>query len=272
MAVALITGCSSGFGLALADGFSARGHTVVATARRPDESAALQQLAREERIAVRMLDVTDRHSRDAVITDTVERHGRLDVLVNNAGALHVGAAEDTPEPVARALFEVNYFAPMALSSSAAAAMRRQGAGRIVNITAIGAVLSTPYLSAYCASKHALDAASACMDIELRPFGVRVSSILPGSFRTAIARPQDADADSSPYLARAGAFRAGLLARLATSSDDLGPVVDAALHAATAPEPAPRYVVGTGAAQTIVPLVSDLATLHRAEMTRLDLAP
>jgi NAD(P)-dependent dehydrogenase (short-subunit alcohol dehydrogenase family) len=133
------------------------------------------------------------------------------------------------------------------------------------------VLSTPFLGAYCGSKHALDSVSASMDIEVRPFGVRVSSVLPGSFRTAIGSGTETAQDSPPYAPYAETFRAGFRSRLEKAPDGFGDMVDAVVHAATAPDPRPRYVVGSGAADSIRPVVEELAGLHRAEIERAGLA-
>lgn len=129
------------------------------------------------------------------------------------------------------------------------------------------MLSTPFLGAYCGSKHALDDVSASMDIEVRPFGLRVCSVLPGSFRTAIGSGTETAQDSPPYAER---FRSGFRSRLANAPDGFQELVDAAVHAATAREPEPRYVVGGGAADSIRTIVEELADLHRAEIERAGL--
>jgi NAD(P)-dependent dehydrogenase (short-subunit alcohol dehydrogenase family) len=268
MAVVLITGCSSGFGEALARGFADRGDAVVATMRRPEASDRWRALvAGDGPVSALALDVTDAGSRERAVEHVLARHGRIDVLVNNAGILHLGSVEDTPEAVMRQVFETNYFGPVALSNAVLPAMRQEGSGRIVNVTAIGALLCTPFLGAYCASKHALDAVSASMDIEVRPLGLRVCSVLPGSFRTAIGSGTETAQDSPPYKAHAEAFRAGFRSRLEQAPDSFRELVDAVVHAATAPDPRPRYVVGGGAADSIRPLVDELAGLHQVEIDR-----
>lgn len=274
MAVVLVTGCSSGIGRALALGFLARGHDVVATMRRPQDGGdgVLRELAADPTCAVSLaaLDVTDPASRRAAVDTVLARHGRIDVLVNNAGVLDVGAVEDSSQDATRRIFETNYFGPVALCRAVLPPMRKQGSGRIVNITAIGAVLSTPFLGSYCASKHAMDALTACLDLEVRPFGVRVSSVLPGSFRTAIADHEMDASDGPAYADRAGTFRAGFRSRIAQAPEDLSELVERTVEAATTAEPRARYVVGTGAADAVRPFADDLEILHRAEATRLGL--
>jgi NAD(P)-dependent dehydrogenase (short-subunit alcohol dehydrogenase family) len=112
---------------------------------------------------------------------------------------------------------------------------------------------------------------ACLDIVLRPFGIGVSSIVPGCFRTSIGRLPDAVSDSPPYESSAAAFREGFLGRLASAPDDFSELVAAAVDAATAVDPRARYVVGGGAAESIRPLVDGLARLHQAEVERVGLA-
>jgi NAD(P)-dependent dehydrogenase (short-subunit alcohol dehydrogenase family) len=182
MAVVLVTGCSSGFGEAIALGFVRRGDTVVATMRKPDEAPEGLHSAMggsKGQLEIAPLDVTNAESRSSVVKNLMNRHGRLDVLVNNAGVACTGSLEDTPLEQLRLVFETNFFGPHEMMRLALPIMRSQGAGRIVNITAIGAIFSTPLYNAYCSSKHAMDSISAGADIDARAFGVRVVSVLPG---------------------------------------------------------------------------------------------
>lgn len=263
MPVAIVTGCSSGFGEALARGFTTAGFSVVATVRDPHSLAASLRGS----VDVVTLDVTDQASRAAAVDAVVERHGRIDVLVNNAGVSFFGALEDTPGPVLHQMFDTNFFGPLALSALVLPVMRRQGAGRIVNITAIGAILCTPFLGAYCASKHALDAAATAMDVEVRPFGVRVSSVLPAQFKTSMRDKSPKHGISEPYAEVGERLAAGFRERGAAAMTDLTPVVDAALHAATAERPRCRYVVGRGSASMLDGVLPELDAIKRIEDER-----
>lgn len=268
MPVRLITGCSSGFGEAIALGFAERGDTVVATMRRPEAASAA--LRSRTNVDILPLDVTDKDARRNALDETLDRHGRIDTLVNNAGALVRAAIEETMEEQSRAVFEINYFGPVELMRAVLPVMRKQGGGRIVSITAIGAVLSSPLLGVYCASKHALDCAAAAIDIEGRPFGVRAPAVLPGQFRTALLQSAK-DSAGAPYASIAEA-----LARTAkeTSGDilgDFGPVVQAVLAASLDAEPLARYVVGVGLAEALEPAVGELAKLHELCVRRAGLA-
>jgi NAD(P)-dependent dehydrogenase (short-subunit alcohol dehydrogenase family) len=265
MPVALITGCSSGFGEAIALAFAGRGYQVIATMRKPQSApSSLKALAAEKPTdaILAALDVTDPALRQQTIDLALERFGRIDVLINNAGISARGAFEDTPEDLWRKMFETNLFGPLALIRLVLPIMRKQGAGRIINVTSIAAILKTPLLGAYCASKHALDAATAALDTETRSFGVRAVCLMPGPFKTALPQKSlDRDA-SPPYATIATHFNTLFDAMEAKASEDLSPVVDAALAAATDPDPALRYPAGTDKVVVLPPILQALAPLQQ----------
>jgi NAD(P)-dependent dehydrogenase (short-subunit alcohol dehydrogenase family) len=264
MSVILITGCSSGFGRAAALAMAEAGHRVVATMRRPEAGADLEQ---QPNIAVDQLDVTDAASRAGAVSRTLERFGPIDVLVNNAGIAIHGPAEEIPDELLRQQFETNFFGPFALMKEVLGSMIDNGTGRIVNVTSIGGVLSSGFLSTYCATKHALDAVSLGMDIELQPFGIRVVTVVPGGFNTSIAtnRPEVVRPDTR--YPRAREAMAAHDDRLALR-DDLTPVSEAIMTAAFAAEPRARYLVGGGTAKMLVPVVDEGERIH-AELRARD---
>ena len=265
MSVAFVTGCSSGFGAAIALAFAERGYQVVATMRKLESAPRrLKALAtdRPGDVAIVPLDITNPVMRKSALDLTLERFGRIDVLINNAGITARGSFEDTPEDLWRRMFETNLFGPLELIRLVLPVMRSQGAGRIVNITSVAALLKTPLLSAYCASKLAFDAASAALDIEVRGFGVRVACVMPGPFNTSLAQ-NSLDRDSStPYAAIAASFDAKFDAMEANAPEDLTPVVNAVLAAATDPDPAIRYPVGTDKIAVLPPILQALAPLQQ----------
>ncbi len=265
MPVALVTGCSSGFGEAIAIAFARRGYQVVATMRKPQSApASLKALAADKSAAllIAALDVTSADLRKAAIDLAIQRFGRLDVLINNAGITARGSFEDTPEALWRAIFETNLFGPLELIRLALPVMRQQGGGRIINVTSVAAVLKTPFVAAYAASKHALDTASAALDIETRSFGVRVSCVMPGPFKTALPQNSLDREASAPYAAMSKSFGATFDAMEAKAPQDLTPVVNAALAAATDPDPAIRYPAGTDAIAILPPILQSLAPLQQ----------
>lgn len=270
MAVVLVTGCSSGFGEAIALGFLQKGGTVVATMRRPGSAPPGLKADVEKygpRLQIVQLDVTDPKSREAAVKTVLDRNGRIDVLVNNAGVACSGSLEDTPFDLLRTVFETNFFGPHEMMRLVLPIMRKQGAGRIINVTAIGAIFATPLYNAYCASKHALDSISAGADIDTRSFGVRVVSVLPGQFKTAIGGKRLASETSAAYEGISNAMAKARERRAGDVLADLSPVVDAVMEAANHPDPKPRYVVGKGMAEMLVPIVVELEKLHQFDLQR-----
>lgn len=189
----LVTGASSGFGLETARHFLGRGWSVVATMRTPRHDL----LPPSELLRVLPLDVTDAAS----IARAVDAAGPIDVLVNNAGGGLMGALEGVSMDAIRDLFELNTFGTMALTQALLPAFRARGAGVIVNVSSAVTLKPLPLLSAYTASKAAVEAFSEGLALEVEPFGVRVRLVNPGrapetSFSaTARARSQDGIPDA-----------------------------------------------------------------------------
>ena len=171
----LITGCSSGIGLALAIEFKRRGHVVFATARSSD---ALKALSAQGFHAVQ-LDVTDADSIDAAFTQVHAKCTRLDMLVNNAGYGQFGAVMDTEADALRRQFETNVIAPVALSRAVLPMLLASPSACIANLGSVSGITTTPFAGVYCASKAALHALSDAMRMELGPLGVRVVTVQPG---------------------------------------------------------------------------------------------
>ncbi|KWF86805.1 dehydrogenase [Burkholderia diffusa] len=171
MKTVLITGCSSGFGLEIARHFLARDWQVVATMRTPREDV----LPASERLRVLGLDVTKPDS----IRAAIDAAGPIDVLVNNAGIGAAAPAELTPVDTVRALFETNTFGTMAVTQAVLPQFRQRGAGVVVNVTSSVTLKVLPLVSAYRASKAAVNAYTESMAGELEPFGVSVHLVLPG---------------------------------------------------------------------------------------------
>jgi len=181
----LITGASSGFGRAIAEAALARGDSVIAAARNLD---ALGELAEHERVHALRLDVTDAAEREAAVAESIERFGRIDVLVNNAGRTQVGAVEETTDEELRDLFELHFFAPAALTRAVLPQMRSQGGGTIVQMSSVGGQVTAPGFGAYCATKFALEGLTETLRDEVAGFGIRTVIVEPGAFRTGLFRP------------------------------------------------------------------------------------
>ncbi|OCT29908.1 oxidoreductase [Pseudomonas putida] len=177
-----ITGVSSGFGSALAQAALAAGHRVIGTVRNDSALTAFQTLDSERAHAV-ILDVTDFARIDAVVAQVQALHGPIDVLVNNAGYGHEGIFEESPLEEMRRQFEVNVFGAVAITKAFVPYFRERRAGHIINITSMGGTITMPGIAYYCSSKFALEGISDTLSQELRPFGIAVTAVAPGSFRT-----------------------------------------------------------------------------------------
>ena len=181
----LISGVSSGFGLELARAALARGDTVVGTLRQRAQTEAFEQLAFGRAHAV-VLDVTRAADVPAAVQLAIRRAGHIDVLVNNAGYGFFGAVEETTQSEARQLMETNFFGAMAVMQALLPHLRERGRGHILNISSLAGVTGLPGCGLYCASKFALEGLSESLAVELAPFGIRVTIVEPGGFRTNFA--------------------------------------------------------------------------------------
>lgn len=169
--IAIVTGASSGIGAAIAATLTKAGATVIGASRRQDGLARL--------------DVTDPESCTALAAEVLDRHDRIDLLVNNAGYAQIGAFDAFTEDENRAAFETNLFGAMRMARAVLPAMRDSGNGRIVNICSVTSLLPAPYMGVYAATKHALQGFSTSLDHELRGTGLRSLAVRPGFMRTAI---------------------------------------------------------------------------------------
>ncbi|HVK67140.1 MAG TPA: SDR family oxidoreductase [Polyangium sp.] len=172
----LVTGCSSGFGRDVAKVFAAEGWNVAATMRAPEQETELRA---SERMGVMRLDVQDRVSIDAAVASTLARFGSIDVLVNNAGFGLFGVFEETTREKILEQFEVNVFGMMDVTRAVLPALRKQRSGVVLNVSSGAGVFTLPMISAYCASKFALEGFSEALSYELLPLGIRVKIVEPG---------------------------------------------------------------------------------------------
>ena len=181
----LITGCSTGIGRDLAKRLSQAGYRVAATARNLE---SLEDLP----VALKLpLDVTQAASVQQAVTQTIEQFGQIDVLVNNAGYALFGVLEEIPIEKVQQMFDVNVFGVLRMIRAVAPQMRKQRAGRIINISSIAGKLSTPVNGTYSATKFAVEALSDALRVELAPFGIQVIVVEPGSIKTHFDRTAQA---------------------------------------------------------------------------------
>ena len=178
-----MTGASSGFGRAIVEAALTRGDSVAAGARGTEAFGSLP-----DGVHPLSLDVTVPDQREAAVAGTLERFGRVDVLVNNAGRTQVGAVEETTDEELRSLFELHFFAPVALTRLVLPHMRRQRGGAIVQMSSVGGQTTAPGFGAYCATKFALEGLTETLRDEVVGFGIRTLIVEPGAFRTGLFRP------------------------------------------------------------------------------------
>jgi NAD(P)-dependent dehydrogenase (short-subunit alcohol dehydrogenase family) len=247
----LITGCSSGIGRATAEHLVAGGWPVYASARNIDSIADLEAKG----CHLLALDVTDHDSIAAAVTAVEAAEGAVGVLVNNAGfGLH-GAVETTPMEDARVQFETNFFGLVALTQLVLPGMRRQGWGKVVNMSSMGGKLTLPGGGFYHASKHAVEALSDALRLEVAPFGINVIVVEPGIVGTSFgdaarATVSGTEIDDSPYgffnqkvmLKIHGAYRSRSMGGPANPAS----VARVIKRAISTPRPKIRYPVTIGA--------------------------
>ncbi len=179
--ILLITGVSSGFGRALAQEALDAGHRVIGTVRSLEAKQSFEALS--TRAFGRLLDVTDFNAIPSVIAEVESSVGPLDVLINNAGYGHEGVMEESSLDDMRRQFDVNVFGAVAMIKAVLPYMRKRRSGHILNITSMGGFITMPGISYYCGSKFALEGISEALGKEVKPLGISVTAVAPGSFRT-----------------------------------------------------------------------------------------
>src|SRR5919107_2123929 len=242
----LITGCSSGIGRATAERLAGVGWKVYATARQVEAIAPLEERGCE----LLPLDVTDEDSMISAVDEVERREGAVGVLVNNAGYSQSGAVEAVPMEKVRRQFETNVFGLARMCQLALPGMRRQGYGRIVNVSSMGGKLTLPGAGHYHATKHAVEALSDALRFEVAGFGVKVAVIEPGLIRTGFAGAAVGSMDGRDNGPYAGFEEA--VARVTTQNYERGPisrlggepeaVAEAVEQAISASNPRSRYAV------------------------------
>jgi NAD(P)-dependent dehydrogenase (short-subunit alcohol dehydrogenase family) len=239
--VAIVTGASSGIGLATAKALRKAGFRVFGTSRRATAVGS-------DGITMLACDVTDDESVGKLVERILAEAGRIDLLVNNAGMGLLGAAEESSTAQAQALFDVNVFGVLRMTNAVLPAMRRQGKGRIVNVSSVQGFIPGPYFALYSSTKHAVEGYSESLDHEVRPLGIRVSLVEPAYTRTSfeenLAKPDRfLDIYDSARAAMNGAVRKEM-----EQGDAPEVVAKTVLAAATDPAPKRRYAAGKTARQ------------------------
>src|SRR5579864_1883097 len=250
--IALITGCSSGFGLLTSIELAKAGFRVVATMRDLSRREALDRAASEARVSgfidVRSLDVTNFDVLPGFVHTVVRDYGRVDVLVSNAGFAVAGFAEDIRLEELRMQFETNFFGAVAMSKAVLPFMRKQASGHLIQVSSISGLHGAVSVSSYSASKYALEGWTESLRMEVAALGIKVVLVEPGAFQTDIwtrgaVMGKDAVKDSSPNFQRSLRMREGI--KKIPKKDPIE-VARAIARIAQNPNPKLRYLVGTDA--------------------------
>jgi NAD(P)-dependent dehydrogenase (short-subunit alcohol dehydrogenase family) len=235
--VALVTGASSGIGKAAALALADAGFQVVGTSRNSS------RLTPPHGVTFLDLDVASDESVTTVVQQVIERFGRLDVLVNNAGTGAAGAAEESSVAQAQRLFDINVFGVIRMTKAVLPHMRAQGRGRIINISSVLGLAPGPYMAVYAATKHAVEGYSESVDHEVREHGVRVLLVEPAYTKTGFdANAVQAEAPLPIYTQQRQVFDR-VLASAMEGGDEPATVAKVIVTAATDPTPKLRYTAG-----------------------------
>ncbi|WP_343447249.1 SDR family NAD(P)-dependent oxidoreductase [Micromonospora schwarzwaldensis] len=271
--VVLITGTSTGIGLATAVGAARAGWRTVATLRDPDRAGPLRAAADAagvgDLLEVRRLDVVDPSSVTACVADVVARHGRLDAVVNNAGAGHVGTLEQESVDDVRAVLEVNFFGVLHVTHAALPHLRAAN-GRLITVTSVGGVVGQPFNEAYCAAKFAVEGFMESLAPVAATVGVSVCVVEPGAVASEFVTNVGIDPDTA--VAAAGPYAPALRAYLRRSAGAFAAAQSPAEAAAavvatlTDPEPAPRVQTSPAARQFVGVKLADTDGLGVTALT------
>ena len=252
-----ITGCSTGLGRALAERVLQQGERCVATARSP---AQLEDLAAAypQHALVLALDVADGIQIETAVAKAIEAFGAIDVLVNNAGRGYSAAIEEGDDADVRAMFDTNFFGLVALTKRVLPEMRARKRGHIVNLSSIGGLVASASHGYYSASKFAIEGLSQALRVEVAPFGIHVTVVEPGPFRTdfhgrsltTTKAPLDA------YAATAGARRAQFKASDGKQAGDPLRAAEAMIKVVRSPQPPLHLLLGKNALERARAMCAD----------------
>lgn len=259
--LALVTGASSGIGAATATAFVDAGYDVVGTSREASGVAAV------DGVTFLDLDVASDDSVAALVGAVIERFGRIDVLVNNAGIGSSGAAEENSVAEAKQVFDVNVFGVMRMTTAVLPQMRAQGEGRIINVSSALGFVPVPFGALYAASKHAIEGYAESVDHEVRQHGVRVLLVEPGFTKTGFEGSIVAPASTLAAYADDRRAAEQVLAQSMRSGDEPAVVAATIVRAATDKKPKVRHPAGRQAKQLallrrIVPARAFDKQIHR----------
>jgi NAD(P)-dependent dehydrogenase (short-subunit alcohol dehydrogenase family) len=240
----VITGASRGMGTEFASAALEAGHSVVATGRRPSDVADV--LGTSNRLLVVALDVTSQGDADAAIAAGVDRFGRIDVVVNSAGASFKGYFEEMSQSQVEQQLAVNLLGPMNVTRAVLPVMRRQRSGHLIAISSGAGLMGFEYSSVYAASKAGLEGWMSALAQEVGPYGIHTTIVNPGFFRTGLASPESLvwpDIEIDDYAERSAAQRAWWSAQDGQQAGDPAKLASALIELANEEPPPRRFIAG-----------------------------
>jgi NAD(P)-dependent dehydrogenase (short-subunit alcohol dehydrogenase family) len=271
-----VTGAGRGMGVDIARAALAAGHAVVATGRRPERVGSA--VGAHDDLLTLALDVTDPASARAAVEAAVERFGRIDVLVNNAGNFYAGFFEEISPEDFRAQVETNLFGPLNVTRAVLPVMRAQRAGHVVTISSTAGLIGQEFCTAYAASKFALEGWMESLTPEVAPFGIRTTVVEPGFFRTDLLTPEStnyAEPSIDDYAERTRQTVTAWKGMNGQQGGDPAKLAAALVQLAARAEPPVRWVAGADAVQGVEQKAKDLLAqvdAHRELSSSLALTP
>jgi NAD(P)-dependent dehydrogenase (short-subunit alcohol dehydrogenase family) len=247
----LITGAGRGMGIDFARAALAAGHNVVATGRNPDTVA--QAVGEHENLLVARLDITDDQSAEHTVAAAVDRFGRIDVLVNNAGNFFGGFFEELSPQQVRSQIETNLFGPMTVTRAVLPVMRKQRSGLVISISSLAGQVGGAFGSAYAASKFGLEGWMEGLAGEVEPYGIRTMIVEPGFFRTELLQPEStrfAELSIDDYAQRTQQTIPAWQAMNGKQAGDPAKLARALVELADSDEPPLRWVAGEDAVEGV----------------------
>jgi NAD(P)-dependent dehydrogenase (short-subunit alcohol dehydrogenase family) len=268
-----VTGAGRGMGVDIANAALAAGHAVVATGRNPEKVSSV--LGAHDDLIVAALDVTDPASAEAAMQAGVDRFGRVDVLVNNAGNFNAGFFEELSSEEFRAQIETTLFGPVNVTRAALPVMRAQRSGLVVTISSTAGIVGGEFLTAYAASKFGVEGWMESLAPEVAPFGIRTMLVEPGFFRTELLTPEStkyAESSIADYAERTEQTVTAWMSMNGRQGGDPAKLADALVHLAALDEPPLRFPAGADAVATFenrAKLLLELADANRELSSNLD---
>jgi NAD(P)-dependent dehydrogenase (short-subunit alcohol dehydrogenase family) len=254
----LVTGAGRGMGLDIANAALAAGHAVVATARNPGTVTAA--LAENDDVLAVKLDVTDPADAEAAVKAVVDRFGRIDVLVNNAGNFNAGFFEELSPEEFRAQIETTLFGPVNVTRAVLPVMRDQRSGLLVTISSTAGIVGQEFCTAYAAAKFGVEGWMESLTPELAPFGIRTMLVEPGFFRTELLTPEStkyAESSIEDYAERTKQTVTAWKSMNGQQGGDPAKLANALVQLASQEEPPLRFAAGADAIATVEQKARDL---------------